>query len=44
MDEKRGSTMDPDTPVLKPQMEQMKEKAKDIFFGENRSDEGEAPC
>jgi hypothetical protein len=35
-----GGTMDPDEAVLAPQVEQMKEKAKDLFFGKNRSDEG----
>lgn len=32
-----GETMDPDRAVLEPQMEQIKEKAKDIFFGEDRT-------
>lgn len=32
-----GGTMDPDKAVLAPQVEQMKEKAKDLVFGEDRS-------
>lgn len=31
-DPPQGKTIDPDEAVLKPQLEQMKEKAKDLFF------------
>jgi hypothetical protein len=35
-----GKTIDPDEAVLKPQLEQMKEKAKDLFFGRDENRRG----
>ncbi|HVM38371.1 MAG TPA: hypothetical protein VM265_08295 [Sphingomicrobium sp.] len=35
-DPPRGGTMDPDSAVLAPQVEQVKEKAKDFLFGSDR--------
>jgi hypothetical protein len=32
-----GATVDPDEAVLRPQLEQVKEKAKDLFFGRDRA-------
>lgn len=39
-DPPQGKTVDPDEAVLQPQMEQMKEKAKDLFFGREENKRG----